>query len=148
MALSSTPVYAQIPKAWGAAIINATGAWTISQTSVTNLLSLVPGGINGAKVEAINVTTSYGVASSLYLVLNDGTNNYILSEFAIAVNAGTSTVIPSVSLLNNSQLPGLSYDPEGNKFLYVPAGATLYVGLAAAVGAGFQVSAVAFGSAF
>jgi len=132
MALTATPIYAQTPKFWGVSIVTATGFWAPSQTVVTNLVSLAAGGTNGAKIEAITVSTGDTVANRLALVLNDATNNYILAEFSIPPGAGNLTTIPAVSLLNNAQLPGLSSDPNGNKYLYIPPASTLYVGVVGA----------------
>lgn len=146
MALTATPIYAQGPKAWGAQILNATGAWTFSATSLVNLLVLAAGGANGIKLEALNVTSNDSAAQALALVLNDGTLNYVLGEIPIPIGAGITAGVPGVNPL--SQLPGLSYDTSGNRYLYVPAGWTLYVGTIAAVTAAKQISVVAIGSAF
>ncbi len=149
MSVTATPVFPQAPTCWGAIVQNSTGAWTVSITVGTNLVSLVAGGTNGTKVEAINVTTTDTSADSLYLVLYNGTNYFILGYFNIPAGAGsTSTSTPSVGLLNNSQLAGLSFDSAGNKYLYIPNGSTLYVGVSTAVTSAKYLAAVAVGANF
>lgn len=152
MTLSATPVYAQTPQAWGAVINNSTGIWTFAQTGTVNALPLVAGGANGANVEAINVSTNDTTVTYDYLILflNDGTNNYILSVFQVPIGSGTSATIPPYALLSGSQAPSLPFDSNGNPYLYVPAGMTLYIANAsnAAINSGKFVSVVATGSAF
>lgn len=148
MSLTATPTYPQTPKAWGAQILNATGAWTFSPTVVANLVVLAAGGANGAKVEAINISSNDSAAQTLALVFNDGTNNYVLGEVPIPIGAGITAAIPAANPLNLSQFPGLPYDSSGNEYVYVPVGWTLYVGVIVAVTATKQISVLAFGSAF
>jgi len=150
MTLTATPVYPQTPLAWAAALINSTGAFTFAANSnvLTNLVSLVSGGTNGTKVETINVSTTDTSNNTLYLLLNNGTFLSILSVFSIVAGSGTTTTTPSVNLLTSTQFPGLSSDSNGNKYLYLPSGSSLYVGTLAAVTSAKQVSVVAFGANF
>lgn len=150
MAVTATPIYPQVVQSWAAALINGTGAFTFAAASnvTTNLVSLLAGGTNGSKVEAINVSTTDTSPNTLMLILNNGTANFILSTFNIPLGSGSTTSAPSVSLLTNSQFPGLSYDSSGNKYLYVPTGSTIYVGTTAAVTATKQVSIFAIGASF
>jgi hypothetical protein len=150
MAVTATPIYPQAVIAPCAALINGTGAFTFAAASntTTNLVSLAAGGANGTKIEAITVSTTDTAANTLYLIINNGTYNFILGVFSIPIGAGTTTTAPAVGLLNSSLFPGLSYDSAGNKYLYVPSGSTLYVGTLGAVTSAKQVSVVAVGGNF
>jgi hypothetical protein len=147
MSLSSVPVYAQQPKAWGASLVNSTGAWTLSQTSTTNLVSLLTGATNGAKVEAILATTNDTSAETLAVMLNDGINNYLLGEFTVAIGAGITAGIANANVLGS--IFGLPVDAAGNPYLYVPPSWTLYVGVTtSAVTSGKLTSVIATGGLF
>lgn len=150
MTVTSTPIYPQTVQAWAAALVNGTGAFTFVASSnvTTNLISLVAGGTNGSKVEAINVSTTDTSPNTLLLILNNGTANFILSTFSIPANSGNATSTPSVSLFANTQFTGLSYDSSGNKYFYLPTGSTLFVGTTAIVTSSKQVSVVAVGASF
>jgi hypothetical protein len=150
MTVTATPIYPQAPLLADAALVNATGAFTFIPSSnvTTNLVPLVSGSVNGAKIEAISATSTDTVAQTLYLILNDGALNLIMGTYLIPATAGTVTTVPPVDLLNSPQAPGLSFDSAGNKYLYVPSGYTLYVGTTVIITSGKQLSVVAFGATF
>lgn len=150
MTVTATPIYPQVPLLKAAAIVNGTGAYTpaAASNSVTNLVQLMAGGTNGVNLEMVSVTSTDTVANSLYLVFNDGTYSYVMGCIPVAAAAGTNSSTPAVQGLNPQYLPGLSYDSAGNPYFNVPAGTTLYVGVATAVSSGKQIAAFAGGGAF
>lgn len=148
MAGTSTPIFAQTPQTFVALLQNSTGAYTYSPTGPTNCVSLVAGGTNGTIVNGISVTTTDVSSESLYLLLYNGTNVFILSEYSIAGTSGFATTYPPVDLFRNSQAPALPIDVNGNRYIYVPNGYTLYVATATAVTSGKYTNVVAIGENF
>ena len=151
MAGTSTPIFPQTVKNWFAQLINATNAYTLptgSSTSTTNLVSLIAGDTNGDKVESINVTSTDTSARDLVLVLITASNTFILGVVSIPATAGTVNNIVSVDILRNAQIPSLSYDSNGNKYLYVASGSTLYVGTLTQVTTNKTVDVTAQGGQF
>lgn len=151
MAGTATPIYPQTLKNWYAQLLPATGAYalpTAAQTTVTALAALVAGSTNGDKIESIVVTSTDSATQSLVLAIVTATNTFILGVVSIPATAGTVATIVSVDVLRSTQLPGLAYDANGNKYLYLPSGSTLYVGTLAAVTAAKTIDVIAQGGSF
>lgn len=111
MAVTATPIFPQ-------GILAQTA--TIPGNTTTVLLTSAP--MNGAKIENINVSSTSATPVTINLFVNAGGLPFLLSQFSIPANSGNSITIPSLNLLNNSQMPGLCYDNNGNKYLYLPNG--------------------------
>ena len=150
MAMTATPVYPQTPIAACALLQNSTNAFTFSAASntTTNLVSLVVGGTNGTLVEAITVSSTDTSARDLILVLNNGSYNFPMCVVSIPATAGFVNSVAPVDLLRTVYVPGFAYDSNGNRFLYIPNGSTLYVGTLAQITSAKQISAIAFGGNF
>ena len=148
MAGTATPIFAQTPQTKGALLQNSTGALTFSPTATTNMVSLYAGGTNGSIVNAITVTTTDTSAETLILSLWNGTNNFLLGEFNIPLTSGFTTTAPPVDLFRNSQSPAVPIDVNGNRYIYVPNGWTLYVGTTAVVTTAKYTMVVAVGEDF
>lgn len=145
----NTPAYAQTPQIWGKALLNSLGAYTFAPgATLTNLVQLFAAGPSGSKVEAINVSSTDSAAQTLLLILYDGTALNILGAAPIPIAAGTNGTAPSVNALNNSLITGLPTDSNGNKYLYLPSGSSLYCGTPVIVTSGKQLSVVANGVNF
>jgi hypothetical protein len=147
MAVTSTPVFPQAVVNAQAVLLNSTGAYTFAPgSSTTNLVSVVAGGTNGTIIEAINITTSDTTANVIWFILNNGTADSILTVASVAAGTGvgTGTSTP-FDLFHSVNSPGLCYDVNGNRALYIPNGTTLYAGTTAAVTSGKQVSIQALG---
>src|SRR5579863_3216415 len=113
---TATPIFPQTPKNYVAQILNA---------DASNVKTLVTGATNGTKVEAISVASTDTSARDVQLVLTISSVTYILTTVSIPATAGSVDSVPSVDILRNAQWPGLSYDANGNKILYVANGAVL-----------------------
>ena len=149
MTVTSTPVFPQSMVNAQAVLLNATGAYTFAPgNTTTNLVSLVVGSANGTIIEGINVTTTDTATNIIWFILNDGSKNSILTVASVAAGAGVTTGTTSCfDLFRGVNVPGLSYDVNGNRVLYIPSGTTLYVGTTSVVTTGKQVSIQAFGGA-
>src|SRR5271166_5250101 len=148
MTVTSTPIFAQTPWTKAAALQNGTNAYTFAaaQSAATNLVSLVAGGTNGSLVEAINVTSSDTSARDLVLVLYNGTYNFPLMTISIPATAGFTNSIPVIDLFRNAQSAAFPIDVNGNRYLYIPSGSTLYVGTLTQITSAKQINVTAVGA--
>jgi lipoprotein-anchoring transpeptidase ErfK/SrfK len=114
MTVTATPIFPQ-------SIVN----FVVVIPGTTTTQTLASAGTNGTKIESINVsnTSTSIVTISLYVTISS--TQYLLSQFSIPASSGNSTSVPSINLLNNTQLPSTSYDSNGNKYLYLANGSSL-----------------------
>jgi hypothetical protein len=122
MATTNTPIYPQTISNSGVTIVPA---------DTTTKKTLLTAGVNGAKVEYINVASDDTASKNLILYLSDGTNDYLLTWIAIAATSGFTTSIPSVAVLQSTQLPLNYYDSNGNRVLFIKAGWSIKVAVSA-----------------
>ena len=133
MAVTATPIFPQSVNNAGLQIVNATS------TTITTLLSA---GTNGSKIEWINAQTTDTSANNVFLYLYNGTTSFPLTEIQVAASSGNATSTPAVSLLTSTQLPSVTYDANGNKYLYLASGWSLQVSVATAVTSGKTLTIV------
>lgn len=139
MSNSPVPMFIQTIKTWAYQITNATG---------TTIETLVTAGVNGSKVEAVNISNTDTVAHTLSLYINDGTTNHLFATISIPASAGNATGTPPVNVLASANMSSLPYDANGNKFLYLKAGYALNIAITAAATTGTLIDAVATGGDF
>ena len=118
MAGTNTPIFPQTIQNWAA---------TIAPAQTTTLVTLASGGVNGSKIESLIISSS---ATSLYdaqFVVAIGATNYVLTTIPVPTTSGTVDSVASVDVLRSTLIPGLAYDSNGNKYLYIASGSILYV---------------------
>ncbi len=118
MAGTATPIFPQTIRNWAQSIVNSDG-----QTVKT----LVTGATNGTKVESIIVTSSDTTLRDLQLSVTISSVTYILATIPIPISSGTIDSVASVDILRSPYIPGLAFDPNGNRYIYVASGSTLNV---------------------
>jgi len=120
MTVSNLPIFPQVIADWSTQLVNANGTATVA---------CVVGGTNGTKVESMVATSNNITDLALSLWVNNGNTDTLLASVLVAANSGNNAnpAIPSVDVLRSSQLPGLAYDANGNKYLYIASGTTLKV---------------------
>ncbi len=151
MAGTASPIFPQTIKNWQARLLPATGAYTIPsvvQTTTTNLVALCVGDTNGDKIESLVVTSTDTAVQSLVLAIINATDTNILGVVTIPASSGSTAALTPIDILRAANLSGLAYDPNGNKYIYVPSGSTLYIGTLTAVTAAKSVQALASGGQF
>lgn len=151
MAGTPTPIFPQTVKNWFARLLPATGAYTIpstASTTVTALVALVVGDVNGDKVESLTITSTDTAAQALVLMLVTASDSFCLGVVNIPLTSGTVTAVAPIDVLRSPVFAGLPFDANGNKYIYVPSGATLYLGTLTAVTAAKSIVAVASGGQF
>lgn len=139
MAGTATPIFPQTVKNYVAQILNA---------DASNVKTLVTGATNGTKIESLSAATTDGTARDVQLVLTISSVTYILATINIPANSGNTNSVPAVDLLRHAQWPGLSYDANGNKILYVASGAVLGVKSLTTVTSAKEIDFLAVGGDF
>lgn len=136
MAVTATPIFPQTIKNYVAQILPA---------DASTVKTLVTGATNGTKIEAITVASTDTSARDVQLVMTISSVVYVLATVAIPINSGNTNAIPAVDILRNTQWPGLSYDSNGNKILYVASGSVLGVKALTTVTAAKELDILAIG---
>lgn len=139
MSGTATPIFPQTVRNWSAQINNAAG--TASQTLLT-------GGTNGSKLESLIAVNTDSTAHDVQLWVTISSVSYLLGTISLPATAGNVDSVPSVDILRSSQIPGLAYDANGNRYLYVANGAVLSVAVLVAVASGKLVQLFGQGGDF
>lgn len=98
--MSTTPAFISAPKSPATQVVNATG---------TVYVTLMTAGANGSRVDAGFITNSD--ASNAYvavIAVRVGSTDFPIGEVPVAAGAGTNGTTKAVSLLNTTDLPGLT----------------------------------------
>lgn len=98
---------------------NRGAAQLTSSSSTTTPTTLYTGGANGTKIVAIIAQSTDTAAHDIQVSIVNGGTTYTLGTVTVPIGAGNSGTVPSVNLLNSSQLPGLPVDSDGNPFIYL-----------------------------
>lgn len=110
MAVTATPIY---PQTLITAAVNITSALAGSAQTV------LTAGTNGTKVEWISILTTDTAANIITFNLYNGTTQFPLTVVSVPAGSGnTATVVP-FQVFVSTQLPFLTYDSNGNKYLYL-----------------------------
>lgn len=128
--MANRPIFPDTIKTVGLDIENADG--TTAQTLLT-------AGSNGARVNNISVISDDTSAVILDVYYNDGATDFRIGAITVPTLAGTDGSTPSVSLLNNTDLPFLGEDLS----LFIEATKLIKIAPQSAVTAAKKVSIVA-----
>jgi len=150
MPMTATPVFTQTPQMKAAALLSTTGAFTFAANSAvtTNLVSLYAAGTNGSTIESIMVSSTDTSARDLIILIMISSVLHVVTTLSIPLNSGFTNAVVPVDVFRHSQVPGLSFDVNGNRQLILPASSTLYVGTLTAVTAAKQISVLVSGGDF
>ncbi len=116
MTVTATPIFPQTIQNYVVQIANA---------DASNSKTIATAGANGSKIETLVVASSDTSARDISFFITISSTNYLLGTVNIPANSGNTNALPSVDILRNPQVPGLAYDANGNKYLYLKNGATL-----------------------
>jgi hypothetical protein len=141
LAISSAPswaivtansiVTAQTPRAYKAQITTASGTLPVS---------LVAGGANGTKVISIICSNTDTSGYNLTFSVLRSSSSYVLGTVAVAASAGSLAGSPPVSVLNQTNVPGIPLDSDGNPYLFLESTDTLQMANGSSIGAGKAIS--------
>jgi hypothetical protein len=139
MAVSNLPIFP---------VVLQNSAVQILPADTTALKTIFTAGVNGSKIETINIASDDSAAKTLNLYISDGTTNYQLSQFNIPATSGFTTTNPSVGLMTQTQMPTLNYDSNGNRYIYLKANWLLKANVTAAMTAAKTMHIVTFAEDF
>lgn len=139
MTVTATPVFPQTIKNY---------TQTILPADTTTVKSLAVAGANGTKIEAFNVALTDTTTRDVQIYATISATNYLLGTVNIPLSSGNTNAVPSVDILRSAQLPGLAYDANGNKYLYLASGTTLSVACTTTVTAAKAITFFAQGEDF
>lgn len=117
MAVTATPIYPQTI---------VTPVAQIALADASNLKTLYTAGANGSKIENILLTSTETANNrDIQFIVTVSAVDYVIGTVQCPLNSGFTNAVPIVSVLNHSQMYGLSTDAQGNKYLYLASGAVL-----------------------
>jgi hypothetical protein len=128
-----TPILPQTVRSPAIQITNANG------TTVQNIFTA---GANGSLISAISVASSDTTARDLRFFVNNGTADVLLCTVSIPASAGNSTSAFAVDVFRATACPGLSFDANGNRQLFLQSGHSLRAAAAAAVTSGQAINII------
>jgi hypothetical protein len=129
MTVSNLPIFPQVIESWMLSLLPA---------NTTSTVVLITAGANGTKVESITATSNNITDLALDLWVNNGNADTLLASVYVPANSGNNSnpALPTVDVLRSGQLPGLAYDANGNRYIYLASGITLKCSANIAVGTG------------
>jgi len=118
MPVSNSPIFPQLIRTPGV---------SIAPGDTTTRKSLLAGGANGTRVDAISIASTDTASRDVALWLYDGSTHRLLTTVTVPASSGNNNATPAIDVLRSTQIPGLPYDAAGNRILYVASGCTLEV---------------------
>lgn len=125
MTVTATPIFPQ-------ALNNTIGTITAANTSTAELMYTA--GLNGSKIEAMLVTNNDANARTMTLSIKQVSTNYTLFCFTLPASAGTTAAATPYNVWNVANFGAvLPKDANGNPYLYLASGSSLYLSSGATV---------------
>lgn len=141
MAVSNKPIFPQV-------ISNFTPA-RILPADTTTQKTIVTAGANGAKVESIIIHSTDTAAKDVVLVMTVSAVDYPIGTISIPANSGNTNALPPISFFKHANITDvLNIDGNGNRYLYLAAGAILKVNVTATLTASKVMSFIPQGGDF
>lgn len=136
MALSHQGVFVQTPKITPAAFTNADSANTKK--------TIATAGSDGSKVVGINITsTETANARVAQLWLTRSATSYLLGSINVPVNSGFDGTVAAVNAINQTIMPSLPIDNDGQPYLFLESGDTLQASFTTQIASGKEADVVA-----
>lgn len=139
MAGTSTAIFPQTVKTFVAQILPA---------DTTTKKTLVTGGTNGTKIEALMLTSTDTTSRDVQFWMTSGGTDYLLCTISAILSSGNTNSAATIDVLRHAMFQGLSYDSNGNKILYVASGCVLKVACLTTVTAAKEIDIVGCGGDF
>jgi hypothetical protein len=100
------------------------------------------GGANASKIVSLILQSTDTSARDVQVSITNGGTSYPIGTVTVPIGAGNSGSVPSVNALNNTQIPGLPLDSDGNPYiLLASASDTLTVSALTTVTSGKLITA-------
>jgi len=140
MAVTASPIFPQAIKNHQTQIATA---------DASNLKTLITGGTNGTKIEALVATSTDTSARDLQFVLTISAVDYILDTISCPANSGNTNSIATLNILSNAtRFLWAPYDAAGNRYLYIASGTALKVRSLTTLTSAKVISVMAMGADF
>ena len=117
----------------------------IEAGDTTGEQTLFTAGADGSILRTIIASSDDTADMDVVLSINDGATSYIIGVVEVPLGSGTTADLPSVNLLNNTAIPSLQLDNQGNYFLPMKAGYTIEANVLVAVTAAKKIQLTAIG---
>lgn len=137
MAVTATPIFPQALNVTPQTIVNGDG--TTAKTVFT-------AGSNGSKLEVMNISSTDTSNRDVAIYLTRSAVNYLLTTIKILANSGNNNAIPATDCMKNAQIPSLSIDAAGNRFLLLKSGDTVSVAATTTVTAAKTITIITNGA--
>lgn len=124
MAVSYNPIFPQSIKNAVLTFVNADGTAT---------KDLITAGTNGSKVELLTVASTDTADRDMNLYVTISAVAYLLTTVKIPLTSGFTNALPAIDVLRHTQIPGLVYDSNGNRVLFLASGSKLSIAMPVAV---------------
>lgn len=102
-----------------------TAAAKITPTETTTLVTLWTPGTNGSKIVSIGVASDDTATKDAQLWVTFGGVDHLLGTKTIAITAGFVTGTPAYNFFDGIQMPWLSIDSAGQRYISLVSGAVL-----------------------
>jgi hypothetical protein len=133
MAVTATPIYPQAL---------ATAVQSYANADGTTIKTILTAGANGTKITAVTISSTDGTNRDMKFYLNDGSTNHLLCTVQVLANSGNTNAIAPVDLFRATMCPGLSFDSNGNRELFLKTGWSFRAGSAVAVTAAAAIAVI------
>lgn len=135
MAVTSSPVCVQTPKAGVQQILNA---------DASGWKTVVTGGSNGTKITALMLTSTDTSNRIVQIAVSRGGTHYIFGTVTVTAGAGTDGVTAAVAVFSSSLIPNLPIDNDGQPYVFLSnASDTLDISSTSTVTSGKIINALA-----
>jgi hypothetical protein len=102
----------------------------VQNSDGTNKVTIFTPGASGSIISSINISSTETAVARLFQVyITQSAIDYLLTSINIPVNSGFAATTIPIDLMRSTQFPSNSYDPNGNKVLFLKSGQLLKVAL-------------------
>lgn len=116
--MSSTPAFAVVPRA---------GLTQIANADASNQKDVLTAGTSGTKISALMASSDDTSARVVQVSILRGATNYVLGSASVPAASGTDGSTAGIDLLKSLLLPGLPFDADGQKYVFLESGDKLQV---------------------
>jgi len=132
--MSQTPFFVSNPHITPVAFTNSDSANTKK--------TIHTAGNNGSIITGINASSTDTVARVAQIWLTRSATSYLIASFNVPAASGTDGTTPAASLMNQSLLPFLPIDNDGQPYFFLESGDTLQVSFTAQVASGKEIDVI------
>lgn len=121
---------------------------TIVNADGTTAKTVFTAGSNGSKLELLTVSSTDTSDRDINIFVTRAATNYLISTVKIPLSSGNTNALPAIDIMKSVQIPALTFDANGNKYLYLKSGDTLTVATTTTVTAAKTVTILSQGGDF